>query len=466
MSARGTSLCVWLLTLGLAAAGGRSAAAQQPLARAVLFYSPTCPHCHKVIEQDLPGIFAAVGGEPRFYRGTAGHVLVNEGLSLLLVNVAEPAGRALYDEVSAQYHIPDERMGVPRLLCRDSILVGDLDIPVVFPRLIQAGRAAGGTSWPAIPGLATVFPPGYDPGLGAPVAARPVPAADSGTAPPPVAPPRDSGAAAASSAAPVRPAPTDSAPPPPAPRQPAHGTTRARPDSLPDVATADTTSALPRSDSVRTADTAAAASGATGAANLFGTQRGIVLFRTFGADPVGASLALLLLVVMLTSLVWIGVRPPGPGKASRTLTVPVLVLAGVAISAYLGYVEATGAAAVCGPVGDCNAVQQSAYARLFGVVPVAFVGLAGYVAILAAWGAARLARGALGAWGAAGAFVLALVGTAASVVFTVLEPFVIGAVCLWCLGSAAVMTALLWLLAGPGLAAARAAPWRGAAGPP
>jgi uncharacterized membrane protein len=54
------------------------------------------------------------------------------------------------------------------------------------------------------------------------------------------------------------------------------------------------------------------------------------------------------------------------------------------------------------------------------------------------------------------AFLLALVGTAASLVFTLLEPFVIGAVCAWCLASAALMTVLLWLLAGPGMAAARA----------
>jgi uncharacterized membrane protein len=41
--------------------------------------------------------------------------------------------------------------------------------------------------------------------------------------------------------------------------------------------------------------------------------------------------------------------------------------------------------AICGPVGNCNSVQGSQYALLFGVIPVGALGLAGYAAILAAW---------------------------------------------------------------------------------
>jgi uncharacterized membrane protein len=462
-----------------AAVAGLLVAASLPVAlpaqghpvRAVLFYSPTCPHCHKVIQQDLPGIFAQVGGEPVFYQGTAGHVLENRGLALLLVNTFEPAGHALFDEVAERHHIPVEQRGVPLLLCRDSVLIGDLDIPAIFPRLIQAGRAAGGTPWPAIPELAAVFPQGYDPGLaarGPTIAAGPA-APDSTAAHPASGQPGDT----------PRPR-VDSTPPVPA-RPPA-----ARPDSGPraagpevgrpargDSARARAVPSAPpaRPETGATTDSGAARVAAPAnapaptpmvPADVLQSSQGSVLLRTLRTDPVGGSLALALLLVMALSLVWVLARPPVSGGPSGHVAVPVLVVVGVAIAAYLGYVETTGATAVCGPVGDCNAVQQSAYARLFGVLPVALIGLAGYLAILAAWLVAWLARGRIGDWAAVVAFALVLAGTSASLTLTVLEPFVIGAVCAWCLTSSAVMTALLWLLAGPGMAAARAVREHGA----
>ncbi len=47
----------------------------------------------------------------------------------------------------------------------------------------------------------------------------------------------------------------------------------------------------------------------------------------------------------------------------------------------------------------------------------------------------------------------ALVGTVFSIYLTFLEPFVIGATCLWCLTSALCIVGLLWFTAGPGWAA-------------
>jgi uncharacterized membrane protein len=45
---------------------------------------------------------------------------------------------------------------------------------------------------------------------------------------------------------------------------------------------------------------------------------------------------------------------------------------------------------------------------------------------------------------------MTLFGTLFSIYLTFLEPFVIGATCAWCLASAVIMTALLWLAATPG----------------
>jgi len=71
-----------------------------------------------------------------------------------------------------------------------------------------------------------------------------------------------------------------------------------------------------------------------------------------------------------------------------------------------------------------------------GGVPVALLGLAGYLAI-----AASLAlRGDLGR---AGTALLAIVGFGFSAYLTYLELFVIDAICQWCVASAVLMTGLV-----------------------
>jgi len=138
----------------------------------------------------------------------------------------------------------------------------------------------------------------------------------------------------------------------------------------------------------------------------------------------------------------------GPvGKVSLWLeiAIPVLSLIGLGISLYLAIVELTQSRAICGPVGDCNAVQSSPYAKLFGVVPIGVVGIIGYTAILGAWWWHRYRKDAFA--GAAGPvmFGMALFGTLFSVYLTYLEIFVIHAVCLWCLSSAVLMATLMLL---------------------
>lgn len=124
--------------------------------------------------------------------------------------------------------------------------------------------------------------------------------------------------------------------------------------------------------------------------------------------------------------------------------IPGLILIGIGVAGYLSYVETQLVDAVCGPVGDCNTVQSSPYARLFGVLPVGVFGLGGYLALLGVWMARRLqARWAQLAnmlfW------IFAFFAVAFSIYLTYLELFVIRAVCLWCLSSAVIVTLLLLL---------------------
>jgi uncharacterized membrane protein/thiol-disulfide isomerase/thioredoxin len=124
--------------------------------------------------------------------------------------------------------------------------------------------------------------------------------------------------------------------------------------------------------------------------------------------------------------------------------IPILILIGIGVAAYLSYVETQSVEAVCGPVGDCNTVQQSRYATVFGFLPVGVLGLFGYLSMLVAWLTrkvlSKLARPANLAF-----FGMAFFAVIFSLYLTYLEPFVIKAVCIWCLTSAVIVTFLLLL---------------------
>lgn len=122
-------------------------------------------------------------------------------------------------------------------------------------------------------------------------------------------------------------------------------------------------------------------------------------------------------------------------RADRpTTAATVLTLAGIAIAGYLTYVHYEGLSPVC-TTGGCERVQASSYSEI-GPIPVALLGLIGYVAILAS----LAIRGDVGR---AATFMLTLAGFAFSLYLTYLELFVIDAICQWCVASAVVMTALL-----------------------
>jgi len=185
------------------------------------------------------------------------------------------------------------------------------------------------------------------------------------------------------------------------------------------------------------------------------------------ADPVANALAIIIMIGMIAALgyaTWAIIRSrqvsrygiPRRRAAERRTSwrdwvIPLLVLAGLCVAGYLAYVETTATPAICGPVGDCNAVQSSPYAKLFGVLPIGVLGVAGYMAILGAWLWSRFGNGRLSELASLALFGVTLFGVAFSLYLTFLEPFVIGAVCAWCLTSAVIMTALLLLTTGPAL---------------
>lgn len=320
------------LALGWALMGSQ---AQPPVVRAVLFYSPSCPHCQMVIENVLPPLGDKYGGQ----------------LVIVLANVQAEQGQELFQSAIDAFSIPPEQQAVPMLFVGDRYLLGSSQIPAELPGMIDSGLAAGGVDWPPIPGLIEALSETVS-------------------------------------------------------TEPAH------------ASSVSSTSALAR-------------------------------------DPVGFGLAGLVLLGLLATLAWFAWRrlklPHRRTRGGRTLESnslhgwlpPVLALAGILVSLYMAYVEMTGQTAVCGPLGDCNAVQQSEYAVLFGFLPVGVLGVAGYGVILALQVVRRDRPGPLAVRRDQLLLTLVVFGTLFSTYLTGLEIFAIHAVCAWCLTSAVLMMALL-----------------------
>jgi uncharacterized membrane protein len=149
---------------------------------------------------------------------------------------------------------------------------------------------------------------------------------------------------------------------------------------------------------------------------------------------------------MMISVIVVGFRLTNPSFSTHSWprwVIPALTVVGLIVAGYLSFVEVTQTEAVCGPVGDCNTVQQSPYAQLFGLIPVGLLGLMGYVAIIIAWGIQYYGPAGWRKYAGWVVWGMALVGTFFSMYLTFLEPFVIGATCAWCLTSAIVMTLIL-----------------------
>ncbi|MDT8306453.1 MAG: vitamin K epoxide reductase family protein [Anaerolineae bacterium] len=350
---------IYLLLALVALAAVGPVLAAEPVVHAVLFYSPTCRHCHDVIDNDLPPLMEQYGDQ----------------LQIVGINTAHPDGQALYRAAIDAFGVPQERLGVPALYIGDRVLVGSVEIPEQLPGLIELHLAAGGVGWPAIPGLAELVAEVPEEATAAPAETALV---ASATPPPAVAAAADEPPAASSDLAGVA--------------------AELEEDSIAD---------------------------------------------RFRRDVTGNSLSVLVLIGMLAVVVASFRRSPATSTPVtpagwRHWAILALVTAGLAISAYMAFVETTGTEAVCGPVGDCNTVQQSTYAMLFGFIPIGVLGLAGYAALGIAWFGAHIGRLSY-----TPLLVMAFAGTLFSIYLTYLEPFVIGATCLWCLSSAITITLIL-----------------------
>jgi uncharacterized membrane protein/thiol-disulfide isomerase/thioredoxin len=351
----------------------------QVVVRAVLFFSPSCGHCHTVIEQVLPPIKEKYG----------------EQLEILLINITTPEGRQLFQSAAEYFKDLREIRGVPTLVVGEQVLIGSLEIPEQFPNIVEASIQNGGMDWPSIPGLQEALPPSpnVEDEAGEELPALPLETKNIENL---ISDPQVSLASA---------------------------------NEPPLILSEENSTENP------------------------------LFIRRFLQDPIGNSIAVVTLIGMLVSTIAVGyyfVHTPDDNLRNlpRAISwpgwaIPVLCLAGLGVAGYMSYVEITQVEAICGPVGDCNTVQQSPYATLWGFLPVGILGIIGYIGIGASWFLSHFGPASarnyftLAMWG------MALLGTLFSIYLTFLEPFVIGATCAWCITSAVLITMLLWASTGP-----------------
>ncbi|MGD9101390.1 MAG: vitamin K epoxide reductase family protein [Anaerolineae bacterium] len=378
----------------------------QAAVRAVLFYSPACPHCHQVINEVLMPMVEEYGDQ----------------LQIVGIDTSQPSGSQLYQATVERFQVPPERRGVPTLVVGDVVLVGSVEIPGQFPTLFEEGLAAGGIDWPDIPGLAEML---------SQAEATPSPTG----APPPTDTPVNASA--------IMPTAT--------PRPSATVAPQTTNTPHPSATTTPQASAPPRPSSTATPAPSILVVG----------EDEIVLGEAQepSPDPLGSTLAGTVLVGMVFACGYAVRRVTlarrellrfndAPLPAAKTWAIPLLAGVGLIVAAYLSYVEVKHVEAVCGPVGECNIVQNSEYALLLGI-PIAVWGVMNYIAVAALWVGGRYLNQRWANLATLGLLGLTLFGVFFSIYLTCLELFFIHAICAWCLTSALVTTLLMLLVVVP-----------------
>lgn len=107
---------------------------------------------------------------------------------------------------------------------------------------------------------------------------------------------------------------------------------------------------------------------------------------------------------------------------------------GVGVAGYLTYIHYAGIDPFCSAISDCERVQSSEWATVGGL-PVALLGLLGYVALMASVWLRREEGRAVTAY-------FAYVAVGFSAYLTYLELFEIHAICQWCAVSAVIALVL------------------------
>jgi uncharacterized membrane protein len=114
----------------------------------------------------------------------------------------------------------------------------------------------------------------------------------------------------------------------------------------------------------------------------------------------------------------------------------LLALVGFFDSLYLAVERAIGGNVICPTGGGCETVAASSYSTLFGSIPVAYLGVAGYLALFGLAILSIYRDDLLGLRLPLILLAISSVGALFSLYLVYLQIGVIGAICFWCMVSA------------------------------
>jgi cytochrome c biogenesis protein CcdA/thiol-disulfide isomerase/thioredoxin len=115
-------------------------AQQEATVRMVYFYADDCGHCKVIIEELLEPLQGDYGDQ----------------MEIKMVEISDPENYELLVQAEEMFAVSAEKRGLPTLIIDGRVLIGEDEIWDQLPCLLDSCLAAGGTSWPDIPGLAEI----------------------------------------------------------------------------------------------------------------------------------------------------------------------------------------------------------------------------------------------------------------------------------------------------------------------
>jgi cytochrome c biogenesis protein CcdA/glutaredoxin len=129
-----------LLTLALTLGGGTAQADTGVVVRMIYFTAEDCPHCSAVLDEVLKPLQDTYGDQ----------------LQIKVVEISDPANYEMLIRTEEMFSVAPEERGLPTLVLDEHVLIGEDAIREQLPCICESCLGAGGTSWPAIPGLDAV----------------------------------------------------------------------------------------------------------------------------------------------------------------------------------------------------------------------------------------------------------------------------------------------------------------------
>jgi len=135
-----TLMVLIVLALAWNGAGAFVEAEDGPTVRLVYFHSVDCGHCKVVIEEVLQPLQSDYGDQ----------------LEIKMVEISDPENYELLVKTEEIFEVPSEERGLPTLVIDGQVMIGEDEIREELPCMLDPCLAAGGTSWPDVPGLEDV----------------------------------------------------------------------------------------------------------------------------------------------------------------------------------------------------------------------------------------------------------------------------------------------------------------------